>query len=211
MSYDLVTIVRLAAFPYSSGVIHPWGANVRTTRTAGLVTCALTILGLSAIPVHAAPLPIAVTSIPLAAADGNASEAVIVVYLGRADGSPNTSAEIPGLSADPNSGVELKGSKWSFETLSVPDSYSGKAWTDYSKVQQEDLRGQLRVMQIYAAVNAVSANESRTLYIFRILPKVGFQGSEKTPLQWRSGTYTFRITYKDGKDQGTALGTLTIR
>jgi len=166
---------------------------------------------MSATPVRAAPLPIAVTTIPLAAADGNASEAVIVVYLGKADGSPNTSAEIPALSADPDSGVELKGCRWRFEPLSVPDSYSGKAWTDYSKVQQEDLKGQLRVMQIYAAVNAVSATESRTLYIFRILPKVGFQGSQKTPLQWRSGTYTFRVTYKDGNDQGTALGTLSIR
>jgi len=162
-------------------------------------------------PALAAPLPIAVTTIPLAAADGNSNEAVIVVHLSKSDGTPNTSAEIPGLSADPNSGVELKGSKWSFETLSVPDSYSGKAWTDYRKIQQEDLKGQLRVMQIYAAVNAVSATESRTLYVFRIQPKVGFQGSQKTPLQWRSGTYTFRVTYKDGSDQGTALGTLTIR
>ena len=175
------------------------------------MACALTILALSSKPVVAAPLPIAVTTIPLAAADGNTNEAVIVVHLAKSDGSPNTSAEIPPLSADPNSGVELKGSKWHFETLSVPDSYSGKAWTDYRKIEQEDLKGQLRVMQIYAAVNAVSATESRTLYIFRILPKVGFQGSQKTPLSWRSGTYTFRVTYQDGNDQGTALGTLNIR
>jgi len=160
-------------------------------------------------PALAAPLPIAVTAIPLAAADGNSNEAVIVVHLGKADGAPNTSAEIPSL--DPNGGVQLKGSKWSFETLSVPDSYSGKVWTDYRKLQQEDLKGQLRVMQIYAAVNAVSPTESRTLYILRILPRVGFQGDPKAALPWRSGTYTFRITYKDGADQGTALGTLTIR
>ncbi len=184
---------------------------MRTGRTSTLVACALTILALSAQPALAAPLPISVTGIPLGAADGNTNEAVIVVYLGKPDGRPNTSAEIPGLSADPNSGVELKGSKWHFETLSVPGAYSGKAWTDYSKVQQEDLKGQLRVMQIYAAVNAVSATESRTLYIFRILPKVGFQGSQKTPLAWRAGTYTFRVTYQDGSDQGTALGTLIIR
>jgi hypothetical protein len=46
--------------------------------------------------------------------------------------------------------------------------------------------------------------------VLRILPKVGFQGDQKTPLQWKSGTYTFRVTYKDGSDQGTALGTLII-
>lgn len=120
---------------------------------------ALTILALSAMPALAAPLPIAVTTIPLAAADGNSNEAVIVVYLGKTDGTPNAKAEIPGPGADPNGGVELKGSKWSFETLSVPDSYSGKVWTDY------------------AAVNAVSSTER----------------------------------YKDGSDQGTALGALTIR
>ena len=70
----------------------------------------------------------------------------------------------PVLGAGPNGGVELEGSKWSVETLSVPNSYSGK----------------------------------------------GFQGSEKAALPCRSGTYTFRVTYKDGNDQATALGTLTI-
>lgn len=160
-------------------------------------------------PALAAPLPIQVTTIPLAAADGNTNEAVVVVYLGKADGAPNTSAEIPPLGTDPNGGVELKKSKWSFETLAVPASYSGKIWTDYRKLQQEDLKGQLRVMQIYAAVDA-SSTESRTLYIFRILPRYGFQGTQKAPLPWRSGTYNFRVTYKDGNDQGTALGTLTI-
>ena len=180
-----------------------------TRRTARLAACVLTILASSALPALAAPLPIAVTAIPLGAADGNSNEAVIVVHLGKPDGTPDTRAEIPKL--DPNGGVELKGSKWSFETLSVPDAYSGKVWTDYRKLQQEDLRGQLRIMQIYAAVNAVSPTESRTLYIFRILPRVGFQGSQKQPLPWRTGSYTFRVTYKDGNDQGTALGTLTIR
>ena len=161
-------------------------------------------------PALAAPLPIAVTAISLAAADGNASEVEILVYLGKADGTQNTNAEIPRLGADPNGGVELKGSRWSFETLSVPNSYSGKVWTDYRKIQQADLNGQLRVMQIYAAVDA-SSTESRTLYVLRILPRYGFQGSQKAPLAWRSGTYNFRVTYKDGNDQGTALGSLTIR
>ena len=181
-----------------------------TRRISGLVVCALTVFGLSAMPALAEPLPIDVTTIPLAAADGNANEVVAVVYLGKADGTPNNWAEMPGLGTDPNGGVELKGSKWSFETLSVPNSYSGKVWTDYQKIKKEDLKGQLRVMQIYASVNAVSASESRTLYVLRILPKVGFQGDSKTPLVWKSGTYTFRVTYKDGSDQGTALGTLII-
>src|SRR5262245_32756425 len=211
LAYDQMTIVEEPANPY----FHRRHSSsreltVRKRRTASFVACALTILASAAMPALAAPLPIEVTAIPLAAADGNSSEAVIVVYLAKPDGTPNTSAEIPGLGADPNGGVELKGSKWSFETLSVPNSYSGKVWTDYRKVQQEDLRGQLRVMQIYAAVNAASGTESRTLYIFRILPRYGFQGSEKSPLPWRSGTYTLRVTYKDGADQGTALGSLTI-
>lgn len=183
---------------------------MRTRKTAGLVACALTVLAMSAMPALAAPLPIDVAAITLSAADGNSNEAVLVVYLAKADGTPNNSAELPGLGADPNGGVELKNSKWSFETLSVPNAYSGKVWTDYRKVEKEDLKGQLRVMQIYASVNAVSASENRTLYILRILPRVGFQGDQKTPLPWKSGTYTFRITYKDGNDQGTALGTLTI-
>src|SRR5262245_12572696 len=175
-----------------------------------MMACALTTLVTALVPALAAPLPIEATSISMAAADGNTHEAVIVVYLGKPDGTPDMNAEIPRLGADPNGGVELKGSKWSFETLSVPNSYSGKVWTDYRKLQQEDLRGQLRVMQIFAAVNAVSPTESRTLYILRILPRYGFQGSQKAPLPWRSGTYSFRGTYKDGNDQGTALGTLTI-
>jgi hypothetical protein len=183
---------------------------MRTTRMSGLVACALTVLGLAAMPALADPLPIDATAIPLAAADGNSNEAVIVVYLGKADGTQNNWADLPGLGSDPNGGVELKGSKWSFETLSVPNSYSGKVWTDYRKVEKEDLKGQLRVMQIYASVNAISASESRTLYVLRILPRVGFQGDQKTPLAWKSGTYTFRVAYRDGNDQGTALGTLTI-
>jgi len=183
---------------------------VRTRTTTGYLATALTILALAAMPAFAAPLPIDATAIPLAAADGNSNEAVILVYLGKADGTPNNWADLPGVGTEPNSGVELKGSKWSFETLSVPNSYSGKVWTDYRKIEKEDLKGQLRIMQIYAAVNAVSVSESRTLYVLRILPKVGFQGESKTPLAWKSGTYTFRVTYKDGVDQGTALGTLII-
>jgi hypothetical protein len=65
-------------------------------------------------------------------------------------------------------------------------------------------------MQIFAAVNASDPQDVRTLYVLRILPRFGFQGGQKDPLAWRSGTYTFRVTYKDGKDQGTALGSLTI-
>jgi len=183
---------------------------VRTRTIFGLAACALTIFGLSTVPAIADPLPIDATSIPLAAADGNSNEAVIVVYLGKSDGAPNNWADLPGLGTDPNGGVELKGSKWSFETLSVPNSYSGKVWTDYRKVEKENLKGQLRVMQIYASVNAISASESRTLYILRILPKVGFQGDQKAPLVWKSGSYTYRITYRDGNDQGTTLGTLII-
>jgi hypothetical protein len=161
-------------------------------------------------PAFAAQLPISVTTIPLEAADGNSNEVVVVIHLGNTDGTPKANAEIPKQGEDPNGGVELKGSKWSFETLSVPESYAGKIWKDYRQLQLADMKGQLRIMQIFAAVNATSDTESRTLYVLRILPRFGFQGGQKDPLTWRSGTYTFRVTYKDGKDQGTALGTLTI-
>jgi hypothetical protein len=161
-------------------------------------------------PAFAAQLPISVTTIPLEAADGNSNEVVVVIHLGNTDGTPKANAEIPKQGEDPNGGVELKGSKWSFETLSVPESYAGKIWKDYRQLQLADMKGQLRIMQIFAAVNATSDTESRTLYVLRILPRFGFQGGQKDPLPWRSGTYTFRVTYKDGKDQGTALGTLTI-
>jgi len=179
-------------------------------KTPGLVACALTILALAAAPVLAGQLPISVTAIPLGAKDGNSNEVVIVVYLGNTDGSPKANAEIPKQGEDPNGGVELKGSKWSFETLSVPDSYAGQVWKDYRQMQLVDMRGQLRIMQIFAAVNASNPDETRTLYVLRVLPRFGFQGGQKDPLQWRAGTYTFRVTYKDGKDQGTALGTLVI-
>jgi len=162
-------------------------------------------------PAFAGQLPISVAAIPLAAADGNSNEVVVVVHLGNPDGTPKANAEIPKLDeGDPNGGVELKGSKWSFETLSVPEAYAGKVWKDYRQLQLADMKGQLRIMQIFAAVNATNAEETRTLYILRILPRFGFQGGQKDPLPWRSGTYTFRVTYKDGKDQGTALGALTI-
>jgi len=182
---------------------------MRLRNIPRLVACALTILAVAAMPALAAPLPIQVTAIPLAAADGNTNEVALVVYLGNADGTPKANAEIPKQGEDPNGGVELKGSKWSFETLSVPEAYAGKIWKDYRQLQLADMRGQLRIMQIFAAVNA-NADDARTLYVLRVLPRFGFQGGQKDPLAWRTGTYTFRVTYKDGKDQGTALGTLTI-
>jgi len=184
---------------------------VISRRKAGHAACALTILACFAMPAVAAPLPVSVTAIPLAAADGNSNEVAIVVHLGNKDGTSKANAEIPKLDeGDPNGGVELKGSKWSFETLSVPDAYSGQVWKDYRQMQLVDMRGQLRIMQIFAAVNATSDTETRTLYILRVLPRFGFQGGQKDALPWKKGTYTFRITYKDGKDEGTALGSLTI-
>jgi hypothetical protein len=178
---------------------------------AGFVARTLSVLIIPMASALAAPLPMSVTSIPLAAADGNSNEVVVVVHLSNADGTPKANAELPKQGEDPNGGVELKGSKWSFETLSVPDSYVGQVWKDYRQLQLADMRGQLRIMQIFAAVNASNPEETRTLYVLRILPRFGFQGGKKDPLPWRSGTYTFRVTYKDGNDQGTALGTLTIR
>jgi hypothetical protein len=197
---------KVAPFPTNKE-----GPDVKLRSPFILATGVLTILAGAVMPAVAAPLPIEATAVPMTAADGNANEAVILVYLGNADGTPKTNAEIPKPSADPNGGVELKGSKWSFETLWVPDSYAGKVRPDYRQAQLQDMKGQLRILQIYTSMVQISPTESRTLYVLRVFPRYGFQGGQKAPLVWRSGTYNFRVTYKDGNDQGTALGTLTIR
>lgn len=87
----------------------------------------IVMLTCTAVTVSAAPLPIQVTAVPNQAAAGNANEAIILVYLANEDGTPNTTAQMPVQSQDPNGGVELKGSSWSFEDYIWPRylSWSG--------------------------------------------------------------------------------------
>jgi hypothetical protein len=176
------------------------------------VAMALSVLITFAIPVSAAPLPIQASAVPNKAAAGNIGEAIILIYLANEDGTPKTNAEIPKQGLDPNGGVELKGSKWSFETLSVPNSYKGRAWADPEQTRPIDLFGQLRVMQVNPYFNRQAGGDQRAgLYVFHILPRYGFKARRKATLPWVSGEYVFRISYKDGSNQGTALGVLTIR
>jgi hypothetical protein len=184
-----------------------------------LVAMALSVLTTFAIPVNAAPLPIQACAIPNKAAAGNVDEAIILVYLANEDGTPNKNAEMPRQGQDPNGGVELKGSNWSFETLAVPPTYYGAGtvvrpgdFFNPAQTQQVSLQGQLRIMQVYPLFRQGVANDPRAgLYVFRILPRYGFPGHPKATLRWVSGEYQFRISYRDGSNQGTALGVLIIR
>ncbi len=180
---------------------------MRFCKRFRFVTIALCILATFAISVSAIPLTIQVISVPHKAAGGNAGEAIVLVYLANEDGTPNTNAEIPKQGADPNGGVELKGSKWSFETIATPESFKGS----FQMAQETDMKGQLRIMQVAPFFNPRGSDPRAGLYVFRILPRYGPKGRRKGTLPWVSGEYTFRISYKDGSKQGTTLGVLTIR
>jgi hypothetical protein len=172
----------------------------------------IVMLTCTAVTVSAAPLPIQVTAVPNQAAAGNANEAIILVYLANEDGTPNTTAQMPVQSQDPNGGVELKGSSWSFETISGPDTFRGRAWADQPQTRTVDLPGQLRIMQAHPFFNRQIPTDPRAgIYVFHILPRYGHRGGRKAALSWVSGEYTFRVTYRDGSNRGTALGVLTIR
>lgn len=184
------------------------------------IALALSVLTTFPIPITAAPLTLQVSAVPYKAAAGNTGEAIILVYLANEDGTPNLNAEIPMQGRDPNGGVELSGSKWSFETISVPPAYAGRGvWVDRpadffnpAQTRQVNLEGQLRIMQVKPFFKRDVAGDPRAgIYLLRIFPRYGFRRGGKVPLPWVSGEYTFRISYKDGSNQGTALGVLIIR
>lgn len=170
----------------------------------------LIVVSVIAPQLSAGPLPIVVTSNRYQAASGNSLEAVILVYLANPDGTPKLTAEIPGF--DPNGGVQLKGSRWSFQTLLVPQGYE-QAFTQViqppsmlnpsGQSRTFAVQGQLRIMKIESQGNG--------FYRFHILPAAGLKGAKKVLLKWISGEYNFYVSYKDGDDQGSALGVLTIR
>jgi hypothetical protein len=157
-----------------------------------IVFCGLTV------PVTSAPLPISVTARASQAAAGNSGEASILVYLANPDGSPKVGAKLPG--PDPNGGVQLKNSNWSFQTLEVPPGYKQRFATIVAG--QPDL-GELRIMAISV--------EGDGLYKLHMLPAAGLKGGKKVLIKWVSGEYLFRVSYKESNDQGTAIGVLTIR
>jgi hypothetical protein len=160
-----------------------------------IVLCGLTV------SVTSAPLPISVTASASQAAAGNSGEASILVYLANADGSPKVGAQIPGQ--DPNGGVELKNSKWAFQTLEVPQGYRQQFRAIVAGQPGLVELGELRIMAISV--------EGEGLYRLHMLPAAGLKGGKKVLTKWVSGEYLFRVSYKDANDRGTAIGALTIR
>ena len=190
---------------------------MRLQRTLLAILTASLIANLPA-TANAVAVPLQATAIPFQAAAGNTSEAIILVYVANDDGTPKLDAVLPRQSQDPNGGVELSGSNWSFETLSVPQGYFGRGvvvdrpadFFNPAQTHQVELQGQLRIMSVNAMFR--EANDPRAgIYVFHILPRYGLRRRAKATLPWVSGEYTFRITYTDGNGRRTALGVMTIR
>ena len=179
-----------------------------------LIGCSTLAVFVSA---SAAPLPIQVLGSPWTATAKTTEPAYIIVQLSNPDGTPKIDAELP--KANPNVGVELKGSKWSFDTFQIPVGFEGvgfqavapKSFFDKPGAQTVRLPGQLRVVEIAPAFRLGAANDPRAgTYYFTVLPMYGVTGGQKKQLPWISGHYVFRIMYRDGTNSGTALGELVI-
>jgi hypothetical protein len=165
--------------------------NMRFKKeTSMLALLAIVFCGVNT-PVISAPLPISVIASASQASPGSNGGAWIMVHIENPDGSPKTDAQLPG--PDPNGGVQLKGSKWSFQTLDVPLGY---------RQQTAANLGDLRIMTIN--------NSGDGLYKLQIQPAAGYKGARKVYLKWVAGEYFFLVSYKDGNDQGTAVGVLRI-
>jgi hypothetical protein len=159
-------------------------------------------------PLGATPLPILVTAYPgNAVMAGTTNEAFIVVHLAKSDGVPNVKAEIPPQGP---AGVELKNSKWKFQTLLAPPGY-GALLPMPAPARPLALVGQLRIMSIAPYGINVEGDPQAGLYLFRVLPIVGLRSAPKRMIPWVAGEYRFMVSYRDGDDQGTAFGVLTIR
>ena len=86
-----------------------------------------------------------------------------------------------------------------------------KSVFDNPKTVSIPLPGQLRVVQIAPAFRAGDATDPHAgIYYFSILPMYGFPGGQKQQLPWASGNYVFRVTYRDGDNVGSTLGSLVI-
>lgn len=180
----------------------------------------LSALLLLCLSVHAAPLPISAVANPWQAKAKTATPAIIIVQLANADGTPKIDAELPLANSEhPTAGVELKGSKWGFETFQIPQGFQAngiqvlppKSVFDNPKTVSIPLPGQLRVVQIAPAFRAGDATDPHAgIYYFSILPMYGFPGGQKQQLPWASGNYVFRVTYRDGDNVGSTLGSLVI-
>jgi len=168
----------------------------------------------------AANLPIQVVAHHDQAQARNVNSAYFVVQLLNPDGSPRVMVTLPKLAADVTSGLELKGSNWSFQTITVPAGFEGLGvqllrpadfFNPTRLTRNVTLLGQLRLMRIAPAFQANNPDDPlRGLYYFTVLPMYGFQGAQKKTLPWLSGEYVFRISYREGQDQGSAIAVLTI-
>lgn len=170
--------------------------------------------------IHADPLPISAVGNPWQAAARTTTPAFIIVHLSNANGTPKIDAELPKANPDnPSAGVELKGSKWGFDTFQIPQGFQAKGVQTVEPgtlakkpvTQTVPLPGQLRVVQIAPAFREGDAEDPRAgVYYFTIQPMFGFPGGQKQQLPWVSGHYIFRITYRDGGNMGTTIGELVI-
>jgi hypothetical protein len=175
---------------------------------------------LISVSLQAAPLPISAVGNPWQVVARTTTPAFIIVQLSNPDGSPKIDAELPKANADnPSAGVELKGSKWSFDTFQIPKGFQARGiqtvepatLAKKAVTQAVPLPGQLRVVQIAPAFREGDASDPRAgVYYFTIQPMYGFPGGQKQQLPWVSGHYVFRITYRDGANTGTTLGELVI-
>lgn len=176
--------------------------HLSTTRI-GNVLFILTVL---AVPFSAAAISLQTVAVQGTADVGTSGEAVIVLRLSNADGTPfavpvDQAEKIP---LGPDGSVELKGSKWKFQTLLVPRTYVA-VFKQQTNVGLRDLPeyGQLRIFQIVRVNDGV-------LWL-RVRPEAGPKGGQKVLLKWAPGEYVFHISYNDGVNQGDTLGALTIK
>jgi hypothetical protein len=150
------------------------------------------------------------------AAANNQNAAYMLVNLVNPDGSAWIERALPGPKpGDRTSGLELKGTKWSFETLSIPEGFARlgvqvvrpQTFFDPAVTRTIQLPGQVRLMQVVPMFQLDNpADPHRGLYYFSILPMFGIKGGPKQLLNWVAGEYIFRMSFRDGVDQGSTLG-----
>lgn len=160
--------------------------------------------------VSAAPPRLLVTTYTEGVTAGTFKPAYIVLHLADSTGKPMTKPDVPKPSGDPVGGLELKGSKWRFQTLLVPPGY-GANFLVPGQRGQSFLAGQVRITAINSLGNNVDGDAAAGLYILTVVPAVGVRGARKTQIPWVPGDYRFMISYIDGTDQGTTFGSFTIR
>src|SRR4051812_32968964 len=103
-------------------------------------------------------------------------------------------------STNPTAGLQLKGTKWRFETMLVPAGFQGpgvqrlrpQTIFDPAVTRGVELPGQVRLMQMVQRFQPGAPNDPQAgLYAFSVLPEYGFTGGAKAALRWVAGEYHF--------------------